>query len=165
MRLGHNPLTEVVRDCGLLRLAVFVACGFFLGHGGCECMGGEHLCAEPLPLSFDFHASWPSHAFTSSLTTASTRRSRPSRPNTALPLQSGPSGSPSHRAVASSSHCQHMEPKGIQVRSRLPGSRLLSRGYTLIAQAFLGPWGVHGVVQGGKSVRSKTIHLINHQTP
>ena len=74
------------------------------------------------------HAAWPSHAFTSSLTTATTRRSRPSRPNTALPLQSGPSGSPTHRAVASSSHCQHMEPKGIQARSGLPGSRLLSRG-------------------------------------
>ena len=121
VRLGHNPLAEVVRDFGLLRLAVFVAQGFFLGQGGCVIV----LVASPrvqsywLPLSFDFLTAWPSHVCTSSLTTATTRQSHPSRSNTALPLHCGPSSSPNFgRAVASSTHCQPTEPKRLKARSR-----------------------------------------------
>ena len=34
VRLGHNLLAEVLRNLDLLRLAVFVAHGFLLDHGG-----------------------------------------------------------------------------------------------------------------------------------
>lgn len=52
VRSGHNPLTELVRDFGLNWLAVFVARGFLLGQGGCECTGGEPLCVDLLAAIF-----------------------------------------------------------------------------------------------------------------
>ena len=86
---------------------LFFVYDFFVGQGGCTCTGGE---PRWLPFSFVFP--------TSLLTTATTRRSRPSRANTALPLQSGPPSSPTlGRGVASSSHCQPMGPKELQARS------------------------------------------------
>ena len=171
-------LTEVVWDFGLLKLAVFVAHGFLVGHGGCGCTSGEILCVEPRkmyhtgrtphdcvfrtnrwslawnssdndrfdiqapphaaiqsailvssasttrpslqPFSVDLPTAWPSHACTSSMTTPTTRRSRPNKnPHSltfTIPAVDQPGPWQSRRILEN--HCQPMGPAKLQARSR-----------------------------------------------
>ena len=77
--------------------------GLWPAQVGCVCWPWFHLAQKEVVsvqvgssrvwicwlCSFDFPAAWPSHVCTSSSTTATTRRSRPSRADTALLPQSG----------------------------------------------------------------------------